>query len=41
MGVISTLTTELPYQTLETTLLSMVFLAGEVITAVWLGSDPA
>lgn len=37
----ATLTAELLYRTLETTRLSMIFLAGVVISAVWLGSGPA
>lgn len=37
----STLVAELLYRTLDTTRLSMVFLAGVVIVAVWLGSGPA
>lgn len=39
--VTATLTAELLYRTLETTRLSMIFLAGVVISAVWLGSGPA
>lgn len=40
MVVVSTLVAELLYRSLETTRLSMVFLAGVVMTAVWLGSGP-
>lgn len=37
----SSLVAEVLYRTLETTRLSMIFLAGVVVTAVWLGSGPA
>ncbi|HPA37622.1 MAG TPA: ATP-binding protein [Phenylobacterium sp.] len=39
--VVSTLVSELLYRSLDTTRLSMVFLAGVVVAAVWLGSGPA
>ncbi len=39
--VASTGTAELLFRTLETTRLSMIFLAGVLVTAVWLGSGPA
>ena len=40
MVVLSTLVAELLYRNLETTRLSMVFLAGVVMSGVWLGSGP-
>ncbi len=39
--VASTGVAEMLYRTLETTRLSMIFLAGILVTAVWLGSGPA
>lgn len=39
--VVSALVAELLYRSLDTTRLSMVFLAGVVVAAVWLGSGPA
>ena len=43
LGVVTaaTLIAELLYRTLETTRLSMIFLAGVLVAAVWLGSGPA
>ena len=43
LGVVvaATLIAELLYRTLETNRLSMIFLAGVLVTAVWLGSGPA
>ena len=43
LGVVmaATLVAELLYRVLETTRLSMIFLAGVLVAAVWLGSGPA